>query len=57
MDLLTNNGYPLREIDYSYGEVMMNSEIKDIREVDLPSSTFEIPPGYQSGELIEVMGQ
>ena len=54
MDLLQSKGFPIKEITYEFGEIMDDTELIEATELDLPSSTFDSPSGYQKAKILEV---
>ncbi len=54
-NMLEVNGFPIKEISYSYGQVMEETELKEATELDLPASTFAAPKDYQKAGIMEVM--
>ncbi len=55
--MLKENGFPIKEISYSYGEVMEETELKEATELNLSASTFTAPKDYQKVGIMEVMNK
>ena len=56
-NMLKENGFPIKEISYSYGEVMEETELKEATELNLQASTFTAPKDYQKVGIMEVMNK
>ncbi len=56
-NMLKENGFPIKEISYSYGEVMEETKLKEATELDLQASTFTAPKDYQKVGIMEVMNK
>lgn len=56
-NMLKENGFPIKEITYSYGELMEETVLKEATELDLPASTFTAPKDYQKVGIMEVMNK
>lgn len=56
-NMLKENGFPIKDISYSYGELMEETVLKEAIELDLPASTFTAPKDYQKVGIMEVMNK
>jgi len=56
-NMLKENGFPIKEITYSYGELMEETVLKEATELDLPASTFTAPKDYRKVGIMEVMNK
>ena len=56
-NMLKENGFPIKDISYSYGELMEETVLKEVTELDLPASTFSAPKDYKKVEIMEVMNK
>jgi len=56
-NMLKENGFPIKEISYSYGDVMEETELKEATELNLQVSTFTAPKDYQKVGIMEVMNK
>jgi len=56
-NMLKENGFPIKDISYSYGELMEETVLKEATELDLPASTFAAPKDYQKVGIMDVMNK
>ncbi len=57
MSVLKNGGFPIKEIMWSFGEVINKTELKEAIKQNIPASVFQVPSDYSKGSLIKVMMQ
>jgi len=55
INLMQNNGFPVKQVTYSYGEVEETTVLKEATEITLSNEIFEAPTGYSDSKLFEVM--
>ena len=57
ISMLKNRGFPIKEIMWSYGEMINKTELKEAIEQDIMASAFQVPSDYSKGSLMDVMMQ
>ena len=57
ISMLKNGGFPIKEIMWSFGEVINKTELKEAMKQKIPASAFQAPSDYSKGSLMDVMMQ
>ena len=56
-DDLMSKGYPIREISYSYGDIMDETELISAEKTNIPDSEFLLPSAYNKTGLMDLLSQ